>query len=82
MMGCGESIVCSRFDETELRSYDGCVRERGALMCNVVVLSVTLDVQRSVMQGFLTVVVDDRRYVCRCFLTSFSQANADRRSFT
>ena len=51
-------------------------------MCNVVVLSVTLDVQRSVMQGFLTVVVDDRRYVCRCFLTSFSQANADRRSFT
>lgn len=27
MMGFGESIVCSRFDETELRSCDGCVRE-------------------------------------------------------
>ena len=71
MMGCGESIVCSRFDETELRSYDGCVRERGALMCNVVVLSVTLDVQRSVMQGFLTVVVDDRKVRLSLFLDFF-----------
>jgi hypothetical protein len=27
MMGFGESIVCSRFDETGLPSCDGCVRE-------------------------------------------------------
>jgi hypothetical protein len=40
-------------------------------MCNVVDLSVTLDVQRSVMQGFLTVVVDDRKVRLSLFLDFF-----------